>query len=76
MRLKRVSFQTTASTEEIEEALSQMGYISYLSIQGADRPIKKPRQKWSDNKQLAAIWGAVAVTSLSLFMFIEWGTRP
>jgi len=73
MAWREVRFMTTATDAEIKKGLSEMVYIKYLSIQG--KKVRR-REKMSDVRQLALIYGSVLFATFALFMFIEWGTRP
>ena len=82
MILRRVSFQTTASIEEIESALAGLGYISYLSIRGSGKTIKieqrvKLKERgwstWSDWKQISVIWGVAVFIAIAVYVLIVWG---
>ena len=67
---RKVSFLTTSSREEIEQALSRMGYISHISIQRH----KGEKRKLTDLQQLLIIYGLAALVGVGVFLYIVMNT--
>jgi len=79
MSIRRVSFQTSASLNEIKQALSGLGYVGYVSIKNVDEKMPRidpERRKLTDWQQVGLLWGLVAVLVIIFILFVDWGTRP